>query len=194
MAFGIRRPRFWPQFKQDLRPLIKPFNFLVLYVSSLTSGNIYLFLCLRSSNNIAYSRFRESSAIPECQHREEFGKWNPKRMTPLARCLQSFLNYNVCRRPGDVSYFSPYGPQSADFPLCQSSPSKAPPGDQIPSCFLSGCFLEAGDAGLSSKWIWLPFRVTGMNFHDRFANHTTDNELNLSSKEKKTFIFRLLHK
>lgn len=99
-----------------------------------------------------------------------------------------FLSRLSAPQPEAGSYFSPYVPSSAYFPGCQSFPSKAPP--KVPSCFLTGCFLEGGDvAGRSIKELWFPFRVTEMNFMTLLQITAPDNELNLSSKEKKTFIF-----
>lgn len=66
----------------------------------------------------------------------------------------------------------------------QNPPTAGPDMD----CFLAA-FLEGGAAELPSQEIWLPYWGNRNEIHDPFVNHTTCNELNLSSKEKKTFIF-----
>lgn len=96
-------------------------------------------------------------------------------MTPLA-CVPPWP---------DVSYFL-YAPQSAYFSLCQSFPSKTPPtAGRDMDCFLAA-FLEGGAAELPSQEIYWGNRN---EIHDPFANHTTYNELSLSSKEKKKLLF-----
>lgn len=79
-------------------------------------------------------------------------------------------------------------------PSVNHSPPK--PHHTTRSWLLSpGCFLEEGDVGLLAQQID-PVALQGHRneFRDPFANHTTGNEPNVFSKEKKTFIIFLLHK
>lgn len=91
--------------------------------------------------------------------------------------------------PEDVSCLSPYAPQAAYYHLGQSFPTEAPPQDPIPHCFCLSCCWEAGRCQTVTPTDPVTLQVHRNEVHDSFANHTTDNELNLSSKEKKTFIF-----